>query len=103
MLQVSPSVPSGRHGHASARQAAEKKPTDGLSPESLLALQRAAGNSSVSALIASLHETGAAVIQRGAGPAVAVPPAETELPDWTITSLTPSSGSYAGSACTTWR
>src|SRR2546425_4483864 len=82
MLQVSPSVPSGRHGHASARQAAEKKPTDGLSPESLLALQRAAGNSSVSALIASLHGAGAAVIQRDPGPAVAVPPAKTELPDW---------------------
>ena len=55
----------------------------GLGAESLLELQRAAGNSSVSALIAGLQAAGGAPIQREASPAaVAEPATNTELPDW---------------------
>jgi hypothetical protein len=54
----------------------------GLTHQSLLDLQRTAGNASVSALIASLDGSGATAIQREASAAAVMPAAGTTLPDW---------------------
>lgn len=79
-LALSPS--RGKPSHAIERPRLEGTGPEGLSPRSLLALQLAAGNSSVSALIAGLGQTASPTLQRQASPAVAPAPAETELPSW---------------------
>jgi hypothetical protein len=72
----------GTHTHAIEPPRVDGSAIAELSPQSLLALQRTAGNSSVSALIAELNPMASPALQREPAAAVAPAPAETEVPDW---------------------
>ena len=63
-------------------EATQPRETTGVpGAQALLELQRTAGNSSVAAMMAELHQVAPASLQREAGTAAAAP-AETELPGW---------------------
>ena len=80
--RLGPTPSRGNSGHTIERPGTQATDDARLSPQSLLDLQRTAGNSSVSALIAELNRPATPRLQRQPAAAPAAAQAETEIPDW---------------------